>query len=96
MNDLYKLLKLRRTSLREISRAMGVEYCSLQKTAKGRRRHPGMQRTLASYFGVDPRLLFGKRRAATIRYLMEKEIAKQGEKLQRELRARYLGDKRAA
>lgn len=91
MNDLLTLLKLRRTTIRQIALEMGAEYSSLQKTAKGRRKHPGMQEILAAYFGVNKKLLFGKRRSATIRYLMEREIDKQGERLREQLRKRYLG-----
>jgi len=96
MSDLYNLFKLRGVKISQIARTMGVGYHSLQKTAKGTYKTPATRKILAAYFGVDAKLLFGKRRAATIRYLMEREIEKQGEKLQRELRARYLGDKRAA
>ncbi len=90
MNDLYKLFKLRGTTLRQIARETGVEYCSLQKTAKGVRNHPGMQKALAAYFGVDAKLLFGPHRALTIRHLMDREIEKQSAKLRDELRRRYL------
>jgi transcriptional regulator with XRE-family HTH domain len=95
MNDLYRLIKLRGTTLRQIARETGASYHPLQKTAKGVRRQPRMQKTLAAYFGVDAKLLFGPRRAATIRLLLEREIDRhanrQGEKLRRDLRRRYLG-----
>jgi lambda repressor-like predicted transcriptional regulator len=95
MNDLYKLLKLRGTTLRQIARETGTSYHPLQKTAKGVRRQPRMQKTIAAYFGVSPKLLFGPKREAAIRLLLEREIdrhaGRQGEKLRRDLRRRYLG-----
>jgi lambda repressor-like predicted transcriptional regulator len=91
MKDLYKLLKLRGTTIRQIARETGAGYHSLQKTAKGVRRQPRMQKTIAAYFGVSSKFLFGPRRDATIRFLLEREIDKQGEKLRRDLRKRYFG-----
>jgi transcriptional regulator with XRE-family HTH domain len=90
MINLRSILKIRGITLRRIAKEMGVEYCSLQKTAKGRRKHPGMQKVLALYFGVDAKLLFGPGRDATIRYIIEREIENRAESQKRELREKYL------
>ena len=96
MNDLQKLLKIKGVTIRQISRATGAGYHSLQKTTKNLRQSKRMQKVLASYLGVDPALLFGPRRVRIVHTMMEREIEKRSVELRDELRARYLSKEKKA
>lgn len=93
MNDLYRLIELKKTTIRQIARTTGVEYHSLQKVVKGIRKTPSMRRTIASFFNVTPEALWGPKSNKVIKYLMEQEIEHQASSRREELKNRYLRDK---
>jgi lambda repressor-like predicted transcriptional regulator len=95
MNDLYRLIELKNTTIRQIARDIGVEYHSLQKVFKGIRKTPAMRQAIAAFFHVTPEALWGPKSNKVITYLMEQEIEHQASSRREELKNRYLRDKAA-
>jgi len=95
LNDLQKLLRLKKITLRQIAHVSGVGYHSLQKVVKGVRKTPSVRRAIASYLNVTPEALWGPKSHTVIYYLMEKEIEHQACDKREELKNGYLRNRAA-
>jgi len=87
---LYQLLKLKGTTIRQVAKELGVEYCSMKKVLRGTRKTARYQQAWADYFGVSRSALFGPESKKTIRYLVEREISKMAVEFREELRRQCL------
>ena len=93
MNDLQKLLKLRKITVVQIAKASGEDYHSLQKTIKGIRQTPHIQETVAKHLGLRVWRTFGQQAILTIRGLIAQEIAKREQGYGDHLKLLFLDDK---
>lgn len=89
MNDLQKLIILRRVSIPAMARSLGHGYHSVQKTIKGVRSPRHVQDAVADYLGLTWSQAFGPGRSAHLRRLILAEISKAGRAKVRSLQAQY-------
>lgn len=89
MNDLQKYIKLRGVCLKDIARAAGLNYHSVQKTVAGQRHSEHVQVAVARQLGINPRLLWSDD-PRDIKELIGHEIDRRAAAERDRLTARYL------
>lgn len=92
MNDLKKLISLRKINIPAMAREIGHGYHSVQKTIKGVRRPRHIQEAIAGHIGLTWEHAFGPGRSACLKRLILAEISKAGQAKVRSLHAQYLAD----
>ncbi len=93
MNDLQKLLKLRKIDVTELARQINCGYHSTQKNVRGVRKSPMVQLAIAAYFGLTREEAFGPTRSIHLQRLISEEIARHGGHHMAALQRRYLPEK---
>lgn len=89
MNDLQKLITLRRVHIKTMARSIGHGYHSVQKTIKGVRATRPVQEAVAAHLGLTWQQAFGPGRSAHLRRLILAEITKAGREKVKALQAQY-------
>jgi transcriptional regulator with XRE-family HTH domain len=76
MNDLQRLFKARRLSMRELAARIGQDMHSVQKVVKGTRQTPHIKQAVAVFLGLSVDGCFGPQSALILRKLTNQELQK--------------------
>lgn len=103
MNNLQKLLKLRRLSAKQVSDRIGHGYHITQKVIKGTtrtladgtvvvRRNRDIEAGVAELLGITHEEAWGEKSSQILRGLIRQELKKQAEQRAQKLREQWLQD----
>ncbi len=87
MNNLQRLFKARKISMRNLAEQLGQDMHSVQKTVKGTRQTPHIREAVAGFLGLTVDECFGTRSASLLRQLIAQEIKKRRGEYENKLKA---------
>lgn len=94
MNDLQRLFKARQISMRDLADQIDQDMHSVQKTVKGTRQTPHIQKAVAGFLGLAVDECFGSRSAFPLRQLVAIEIKKRRSEYENKLKAKLFDSHR--